>query len=253
MDAQIPEEKNKNESPHQNFGSGDEYSEYLAYIGDKVQKITRAVYRVTDILSDQEPLKWKMREKAVLVFTNLAFLNNKNFLERTSVFEKLESWIDQLILMFSLFSGDNSISSANFEILKDEYAAVRKAVLQEKECKTFREIFLDGSIKSLASASNEHNANGHANGHANGQKEVLKTKVAVITNKTKNTADKVRRRRKILDVVRDKERVTVGELSNLFTECSGKTIQRDLLEMVRRGLLKKEGEKRWRAYLVDKK
>ncbi len=58
-----------------------EYNEYIAYLCDKVQRITQAVYRVTDILSDKEPLKWEMREKAVSLFTALTSFQNKDYPE----------------------------------------------------------------------------------------------------------------------------------------------------------------------------
>ncbi len=32
---------------------------------DRIQKITEALYRVTDLLSDKEPLKWQLRDSAI--------------------------------------------------------------------------------------------------------------------------------------------------------------------------------------------
>ena len=51
--------------------------QYFAYICERVQKVTEAVYRVTDLLADQEPLKWDIREKAVAVFSGLASLKKE--------------------------------------------------------------------------------------------------------------------------------------------------------------------------------
>ena len=40
----------------------------------------------------------------------------------------------------------------------------------------------------------------------------------------------------------------IKDVSPLIKGCSEKTIQRELLSMVKSGILKKEGEKRWSKY-----
>ena len=56
------------------------------------------------------------------------------------------------------------------------------------------------------------------------------------------------RRATILGLVQKKDRITVKDASNVIKDCSEKTIQRELLALVKQGVLKKEGERRWSTY-----
>jgi DeoR/GlpR family transcriptional regulator of sugar metabolism len=58
------------------------------------------------------------------------------------------------------------------------------------------------------------------------------------------------RRKVILDLVKDKHRVTVKDVQLVVTGVSSKTLQRELLGMVADGVLRKEGERRWSVYLL---
>jgi DNA-binding HxlR family transcriptional regulator len=245
--------------------------EYLAYLCDRAQKLTKAVYRVTDILSDKEPLKWEIREKSVEVFTGTVSVKDKNFLEKISNLNKLEGVIDDLVLLLSLFPEKNSISSVNFEILKDEYLALKKIILQQTGVNIFDDIFV---TKEITPPPNGQKPIGQDNGHDNrhyigqGQSDIveekkekeepkiepkinLKSKIKKQSYGRKLNSAMQNRKSKILETIRKKKKVTVGDLSGLFTEISEKTIQRDLLEMVDKGILRKEGDKRWRTYILN--
>jgi len=52
----------------------------------------------------------------------------------------------------------------------------------------------------------------------------------------------------ILSVVRIKGVVSIRDVAEIITDCSEKTLQRELLSLVERGVLKKEGERRWSTY-----
>jgi hypothetical protein len=56
------------------------------------------------------------------------------------------------------------------------------------------------------------------------------------------------RRNTILKLIKDKKEVTIKEVSNVVPDVSEKTIQRELLNLVSEGVLKKTGEKRWSRY-----
>ncbi len=58
------------------------------------------------------------------------------------------------------------------------------------------------------------------------------------------------RREVILNLIRDKQRVTVKDAQVIVTGVSSKTLQRELLAMVAEGVLKREGERRWSVYML---
>ncbi len=56
----------------------------------------------------------------------------------------------------------------------------------------------------------------------------------------------------ILEFISQKGGASIGELSEIITDCSSKTLQRDVNDLIRNGVLKKTGSKRWtRYFLVD--
>lgn len=52
----------------------------------------------------------------------------------------------------------------------------------------------------------------------------------------------------IISLLKRKKEIMIKDVSPLIEGCSEKTIQRELLSMVQRGILKKQGEKRWSRY-----
>jgi len=255
----------------------------FAYICDRIQKITEAVYRVTELLQDKEPMKWVIREKSVSIFETLVSLKNNNFLEKNSQLEKIENLIDQLSALLCLFSESKTISSVNFDIIRDEYVLAKSLISKQKQSQDFVKLNLPPAQASLPTGQTDlpainkkktKNANGQSNGHNNTNRHSIRQEkpayrsgrlvennddsiaknnsIKPIKKKTKKAGNtkSIIRKNKILDIVKNKKEVSIGELSVMFKECSEKTIQRDLLEMVDRGILKKEGHKRWRKYMI---
>lgn len=56
------------------------------------------------------------------------------------------------------------------------------------------------------------------------------------------------RRERVLQVIRAKGSVRIKDISDTIPEYSEKTIQRDLLDMIRDGAIVREGERRWSKY-----
>ncbi|PCI21252.1 hypothetical protein COB64_00010 [Candidatus Wolfebacteria bacterium] len=63
---------------------------------------------------------------------------------------------------------------------------------------------------------------------------------------------KIERRNKILKFIKLKREATITDISKIVIDCSQKTIQRELLSLVKDGVLKKIGEKRWSKYVFIK-
>lgn len=58
------------------------------------------------------------------------------------------------------------------------------------------------------------------------------------------------RESKIIDVVRSKGRVSIKDITDALPTVGEKTVQRALVSLVSRGVLKKEGERRWSRYTL---
>jgi hypothetical protein len=69
------------------------------------------------------------------------------------------------------------------------------------------------------------------------------------SNHTDHSSSKrTERQEAILSLLKGKPGLTIKDFSRVIKDCSEKTIQRELLDLVERGLIKKEGERRWSTY-----
>ena len=62
------------------------------------------------------------------------------------------------------------------------------------------------------------------------------------------TEKKTNRQEVILETLKTKSNLTIKDFAKVITDCSEKTIQRELLDLVEKGVIKKEGERRWSTY-----
>jgi hypothetical protein len=65
---------------------------------------------------------------------------------------------------------------------------------------------------------------------------------------TQAPASSVSRRDTILSIIRTKGSVSIKDISDVVTDCSEKTIQRELMDMIKDNIVIKEGERRWSKY-----
>jgi Fic family protein len=61
------------------------------------------------------------------------------------------------------------------------------------------------------------------------------------------------RKEMILNIIKQNKEVTIRDITSVITDCSEKTIQRDLSALVASGVLKREGERRWSKYALVRK
>ncbi len=59
------------------------------------------------------------------------------------------------------------------------------------------------------------------------------------------------RRERIIAVIRDKGEATIKDVSEHITDCSEKTIQRELIDLIKDGLVVRNGERRWSKYSLS--
>src|SRR3990167_2232982 len=106
----------------------------------RLTRLTEALYRVTDLMSDQEPLKWSLRGKALFVL-KLAWKGRSGaiFKSRVEVHERIASVISELLHLLEIASATAHISRINFEVLSREYQSVNGDIQAAKEQKAMFE------------------------------------------------------------------------------------------------------------------
>jgi hypothetical protein len=250
----------------------------------KSEKLSQAVYRVTDFLNDSDPIKWEARKMSLKVVSDItSFISKKD----TLFFDKevvLES-IVRSISILEIAHGGSLSTHTNFLLLKEEYENLRGVIVEmgyspaEEKSFTVSESDLFDGEKLLSSLTDSRIKDNMYKGHemsfiqAPSSVYALEAKKAkgsfansVSQNNLKNRAflskghsvqnvKNVERQEAILKLVREKKEVNIKDILAVNTISSGaseKTIQRELLRLVAAGVLQKQGERRWSRYSLPK-
>lgn len=215
---------------------------------DKIKKLTNALYRVTDLLSDKEPLKWTLRNKAVIIYENLVsvILLTGEVKDKNYILNETLNYISQLINTLELVSMGTYVSNLNFEILKKEYINLKSFIEGSKdEIVAEQKLLSDTSIGQKADNGHKADAQHSVPRKAPRKDDIVRHSVAN-TEMVANTG--IDRKQKIFELIKKEGAKTISEITPFFSGVSAKSVQRDLLELVRTGKLNAEGEKRWRKY-----
>src|SRR3989339_1119525 len=228
----------------------DNIKDIYGYVTDRIQKLTAALYRVTDLLSDKEPIKWTLRDKALNLYDDLVSV--KNVKDKDSLLDNSLKNFAQIIKSLELISAGVCVSNLNFEILKREYLFLKNFVEGKKTDITYdSKILLDlASLgKSLPSIFDLDGRKQRELPEKSQVYPVSDRVYPVINEVGSQEIDPQSRKGKVLDFLKNGPAKSVNEIAVIFNgETSDKSIQRDLLDLVKIGKISAIGDKRWRKY-----
>lgn len=280
--------------------------EHLMYVLKKSERILAALYLVSDLLSDSEPLKWTLRERGADIHSLSFLMNTGDPTQKNVALQNLFLSITETVsyLRVGLLSG--LITQMNFDLLDQELMllvdTLNDRAQEERRAYGYvlSETFFDttGVAEQVLSkfSKNNRGQNTLRNGYLNQTPLSQKDSYAIGQSKAfgkggqnadtgsaqKNTKDvaingsssfstespgvvnngqsqgslsvspvevkKDNRRAKILDLVSKRSGLTIKDFADVIKDCSEKTIQRELVELVEQGVLVRQGERRWSTY-----
>lgn len=219
-------------------------------IREYLLRITAAVYRVTDLFDDAEPLKWSVRQQSMDLVDIVSICTNdkESFHRRFESIDSARRKIDGLKEKILLAQTSGFISRINFEVLEREYMRVSDELLKLKppmlsEQEDITDISKGHIIKDTLEYKG-HSELPSGDDHSEGGVEVEKS----LPRKQKITT-KSNRMSALETFLDGKGWLRVGDFSAAYdSPVSIKTIQRDLHVLVGRGVVRVSGNKRWRKY-----
>lgn len=224
--------------------------EYLVFVFKKTEKISAAMYMVSELLKDSEPLKWELREKALILLTTSLSINSVEPVDKSSLVQTLFSTALETLTLLNLALLSRLISNMNAEVLTREIESVvmllkdRLAEDTSRAGYVLSDMFFktdDTLTQRLPISSNSSQVQSQAQIPQKDQNSKIRE------NKPK-IIDKNSRQSIIIDVLKKDSRLTVKDFTKVIKDCSEKTIQRELLVLVEKGLVQKDGERRWSRY-----
>lgn len=255
----------------------DTRAEFIDFVINKTERLTSALYLVSDLINSTEPLKTSLREKGIEMLSDICVLADFTKENKDDVFLKIMTGISALTSLLRVASVGGFISEMNSNILQKEY--VNLASFFESRRQSFgrhigKEIlfnddFFEGGEWRCISAGAPNDKR-----QTKGQDNLYKTSNAEgglsesgenvknnIHQTQKNEAKKEKnnnenvvqedRKKTIVQLIKDANgNVNIKDISMHIRGCSEKTLQRDLIALMQKGILKKTGERRWSRYFL---
>lgn len=235
------------------------------FIVKKTEKFSIVTYLITDKIVESDPLKWDLRKLGNDLYKEVMSLRKVNFENGTTVHNKVcdvSETITTLLAHYEIALHARYISAMNYEIIKDELSKLYEYVdryVQEKSLgSVFKikdhmfEVEVKGQKKSESVKRNIQKRKflKEEDGSGDTKKVFYKEKYSTSSKERNIKSPLIKNARKedIIRIVKDKGSVSIKDVSSLIKDCSEKTIQRELLALVKDNILIKEGERRWSTY-----
>jgi len=226
----------------------------------KVERIVLATHLVTNFVPERECVRDTVRNKSQDLLPLVMELRGGLQSVGPHAVERVQAHVRQILSLLDIVHASGYISNMNLEVLKFAYADLVRFIEKSQEGSASESLELHE--KELMSVTRDS----HVSEISKGQKKSIKdTSVKDIQKDIKVIKDiqqsedtraqslRTKRRLKsrrmaILDVVTKKSPIHIKDIAKEITDCSEKTIQRELSSLVNDNVLVKEGSKRWTTY-----
>lgn len=218
------------------------------FLSQKLEKIAHAIYLITSSFSHDEPLRATLRSLSLSLLRTRQSLGVHLSHNGESVYT-LSDTLSELQSLIGLARTSRLISQANSDILMNELASlldVGKDVYGEPLLSA-GDLSVPLDKKSLEAISGQQNTKKEG-AVSPSQPQEDTPKSSAPSRPAGLSKAKKKRRDAILEALRDMGEVGIKEISKEVRGCSRKTIQRELSTLTDKGLVVKEGERRWSTY-----
>lgn len=236
---------------------------FVSFSYKRAEQVGLAIYMVTDCFDEKEPLRESMRDLTLDIIAEIHVLHGLPPFEAFMHFEVLSSRLNELSMLVRIASGSGMLTSNNSEILLKEISFFDSVLNYVREKRGSGHKGLDGRVslsipmQSIFEDEETDSKNPNVLDTKNETKKDIpsflqntKKTEHVAKDNTKDSTQKLSRRNSIIKVIHEKKSVTIKDIMSVISDCSEKTIQRELVSLMKEGILKREGEKRWAKYSI---
>jgi hypothetical protein len=273
MDSMLGENKNLRDPKRKSltsYGAGTSSMPILSLSYNKTNKLITALYMVTDTMEKEEPIRLKLRTLGIEILSDI------NLSKPAFDTQKITA----ILSFLNIASDIRMISEMNCNILRKEFTELKESI---QEFTTQNHLWFEEFISKSPLLDEEGAGGGNSKittssfGHSSSirRREFSKghpTKIGVQKGSTlMNALSKVeggnefgilksKRREEIISIIKDKKNTSgingasITDIKNgakgTLVSCGEKTLQRELISMVKDNVLKKTGAKRWSQYYL---
>jgi Fic family protein len=184
----------------------------MTYKKENLVDLTRRVYRLTLLFPKKEPLRYKIREIAdeILEKLLLSLHGNPGKIPSREIIKNLEIFDSFL----EIAKEQNWVSPKEIFEIQNEYQKLKTEIEKEPETKT------PNFIEVRPSRDLRQNS------------DLGQNKVSLND-----------RQKKILEILKEKEKIQVWQIKEIFPQVSKRTLRRDFQNLYKKGIIERIGER----------
>ena len=201
--------------------------------------ITNRLYRLTLLFPKKEPLRYRIREIANNILADSIALNISKSQELVFNMEKN---LEILNTYFEVAKWQNWVSYFDILSIEKEYDRIRQ-VIEKKEDERIVPILLPPNLNQEKLPQKPIIIE---------EKQELKEKKQEKPVLIKKTESLNSRKEKILEVLREKGKVQVWEISRILPDVSKRTLRRDFVQLLDQELIERIGQRNDTFYQLRK-
>lgn len=227
----------------------------FVFLYKKTEKLATALYMVTNLFGDAEPMKWTLRTK---VSNLLSFIIGfKDVLEsREHEFSnEVKTKVLEIVSLLEVASRSGIVSPMNFAILKSEFMNLVQALSSfKKDIEQGTQFALPKTFFEVSKPRQQDvskNEGQHDEGYKRHGADIKDDDVLYKKEEGQSLFKKTNRQTIIINLIKKKKELTIKDIAEVIRDCSEKTIQRELVALIGAGVLKKVGERRWSKYSLS--
>lgn len=218
--------------------------DYLVYVFKKTEKITAALYLVSGLLKDDEPLKWELRDRGMDLISSSFTASSSMPGDKNAVIQSIFAAALETMSLLNVARISNLISEMNHRLLIREIDSI-VTMLKDRLTESAQNagyVLSESFFRTPSLFSSGFKADSRKE-----PRETARLKDAS-KGHSDTAAKKTERQESIVNILRSQSNLTIKDFTKIIKDCSEKTIQRELLDLVQKGVIKKEGERRWSRY-----
>jgi len=244
-------------------------NESCLYVHKKTSRLISALYLLTGLLSENEPLRTRLRtqgldliSKSLFSSINFSVVSDKTRSEFTAGILEIISLLEiaQISHLISLMNHevmvmefrsllqviDEKYPASNSSTLQSDFFAIQEQLpVSAAPLNTLVGGFSQVAKSNINSGDNRSNFSSNAVIKDNSESNVL---YKLPPKKIIKPFAKPNRSQQILALMKKDKLMTIKDFATYIKDCSEKTLQRELLSLVAIGTIRKEGERRWSRY-----
>lgn len=235
-------------------------SNVFYHVTKKTEKIVTAIYMVTSFIHETDPLHNHIRSNAMILLADVFSCVETHPVQQTATLSQTIVTIEHIISMLGLARQMGLISDMNTRILHKELMYLQNTLHREihkhKKLDLHRESHTDIDQHSFLHAllvehqQNQSETLNDINDIKMSFKDNVVNKTTYKRQQRPQRGESNKRQEQILKILKDIKSATMKDIATRITNCTEKTLQRDLATLIEQGQVEKKGARRWSTYTL---